>query len=108
MTGIRHLKTAPLKIFRQALERLSPIIFAPATLLLTGCRFDAHSPTVDVLGSYFPAWMMCIILGLAATLVTRQVLIATRIDLYLRFAALVYTSVFLFFTLSIWLIFFQN
>jgi hypothetical protein len=90
------------------MKRLLPILFPAASLLLAGCRFDAHSPTVDVLGSYFPAWMVCIILGLAATLITRQLLIAARIDLYLRFAALIYTCLFLFFTLAIWLVFFQN
>ena len=90
------------------MKRLLRFYPIPAGLLLTGCRFDAHSPTFDILGSYFPAWMICIILGLAATLITRQLLIAFKIDLYLRFAPVVYTCLMIFFTLAIWLLCFQN
>lgn len=90
------------------MKRLLPFTFLPAALIFTGCRMDAHAPTLDVLGSYFPAWMVCIILGLAATLITRQLFIAFRIDLYLKFAGLVYTSLLVFYTLALWLLFFQN
>lgn len=90
------------------MKRLLPFTLAAAGLLLTGCRNDSHAPTLDVLGSYFPAWMICIILGLTFTLITRQVFIAMRIDLYLKFAALVYTCLLVFYTLLIWLLFFQN
>ena len=49
-------------------------------LLLGGC---AHSPTVDVLGSYFPAWMLCIIIGLFSTLIVRLLLIGFGIYAHL-------------------------
>ena len=42
----------------------SSFIFPAAGLLLAGCHADYHSPTVDVLGSYFPAWVVCIVIGL--------------------------------------------
>jgi hypothetical protein len=90
------------------MKRLLPFTLAPAGLLFAGCRYENHAPTLDVLGSYFPAWMICIILGLVFTLIARQVFIATRIDLYLKFAGLVYTCLFVFFTILIWLLFFQN
>jgi hypothetical protein len=90
------------------MKRSLPIYLAPAGLLFTGCRLDYHAPTLDVLGSYFPAWMICIILGLASTLITRQLFIAFRIDIYLKFAALVYVCLLVFFSLIIWLLFFQN
>ena len=90
------------------MKRVLRLYLLSAGLLSAGCRFDAHSPTFDIVGSYFPAWMVCIILGLAASLITRQLLILYRIDLYLRFAPLVYTCMLLFYTLAIWLLFFQN
>ena len=49
-------------------------------LLLAGCGADYHSPTVDLLGSYFPAWMICIVIGLALTVIARQVLIGFKLD----------------------------
>ncbi len=68
----------------------------------------ANSPTVDVLGSYFPAWMACIILGLALTLITRQVLIGIKLNSYLRLAPLVYICLMISWTLVVWIIGFKN
>jgi len=81
------------------------LLFTPAILLLGGC---AHSPTVDVVGSYFPAWMMCIILGLALTLIMRLVLIGFGIYAHLRLKPLVVPCLAIFFTLAVWLVFFKN
>jgi hypothetical protein len=78
------------------------------TLMMSGCGADDHSPTVDILGSYFPAWIICIVLGLALTLITRQVLIGFKLNTYLRPAPLVYISLLVFYTLLLWLAFFQN
>jgi hypothetical protein len=77
-------------------------------LMLTGCGANDHSPTVDLLGSYFPAWIICIVLGLALTLITRQVLVASKLNTHLRPAPLVYICMLVFFTLVLWLTFFQN
>jgi hypothetical protein len=81
------------------------LLLPPAILLLGGC---AHSPTVDVVGSYFPAWMMCIILGLALTLIMRLVLIGFGIYAHLRLKPLVVPCLAIFFTLAVWLVFFKN
>jgi hypothetical protein len=35
--------------------------------------FSYHSPTVDLLGSYFPAWMICIVSGLTLTLIAHWI-----------------------------------
>jgi len=67
-----------------------------------------NSPTIDILGSYFPAWMLCIIIGLVLTLVSRLVLAACGIDTHLRPSALVYPCLMVVFTMAVWLAFFQN
>jgi hypothetical protein len=79
----------------------------PVALMLTGCGAN-HSPTIDILGSYFPAWIICIVLGLALTLITRQVLVGLKLNTHLHPAPLVYISMLVFFTLTLWLAFFQN
>ena len=78
--------------------------------LLTGCgpAWSAHSPTVDVIGSYFPAWMVCIIVGLLGTLIVRWLLIGVRLDAQLRPKGIVYPCMLVLFTLATWLLFFQN
>ncbi|HXC34924.1 MAG TPA: YtcA family lipoprotein [Candidatus Acidoferrales bacterium] len=76
--------------------------------LLTGCAADDHSPTLDIVGSYFPAWIVCIVLGLALTLIARQVLIGLKLNTHMHPAPLVYISILVIFTLTLWLAFFQN
>lgn len=83
-------------------------IWLPIGLMLSGCGADDHSPTVDILGSYFPAWIICIVLGLALTLITRQVLIGLKLNTHLHPAPLVYICMLVSFTLTLWLAFFQN
>ena len=75
---------------------------------LSGCANSDHSPTVDILGSYFPAWIICIVLGLALTLIARQILIGLKLNTHLRPAPLVYISILVSFTLVLWLSFFKN
>ena len=84
------------------------LLFPLACLLLTGCHANAHSPTLDVVGSYFPAWVVCIVVGLALTLITRQLFIGLKIDAHLRPVLLVYLCLMIFYTLGTWLLFFQN
>lgn len=69
---------------------------------------QSHSPTLDVVGSYFPAWMACILIGIGLTLVARQVLIGFKIHAHLRPAPLVYLCMMILFTLAVWLVFFRG
>jgi hypothetical protein len=70
--------------------------------------FFANSPTLDVLGSYFPAWMACIVLGLVLTLLTRQLLIGFKLNAHLRVAPLVYVCLLISWTLVVWLVCYKN
>jgi hypothetical protein len=81
------------------------LLILPAILFMGGC---SSAPTVDVVGSYFPAWMECIILGLASTLIVRILLIQSGIYSYLRLKSLVFSCLANFFTLAVWLIIFKN
>ncbi|HEY3861862.1 MAG TPA: YtcA family lipoprotein [Verrucomicrobiae bacterium] len=83
-------------------------ICLPVGLALSGCSANDHSPAVDIIGSYFPAWIICIVLGLALTLMTRQILIGLKLNAHLRPAPLVYISMLVSFTLVLWLSFFRN
>ena len=82
-----------------------PWLFLPAAFVLGGC---AAAPTLDVFGSYFPAWMACIVIGLLATVVARLLLIGLGIDAHLRPKAVINPCLALLFTLAAWLIFFKG
>jgi hypothetical protein len=70
--------------------------------------FSYHSPTVDVLGSYFPAWMVCIISGLTLTLIAHWIVQMGRLKPYLGPAPLIYSSLTIIFTFATWILFYQN
>jgi hypothetical protein len=60
---------------------------APLCLLCTGC---GQAPSVDIIGSFFPAWMICLSVAVMVGPV-----------------ALFYPSVVILFTSLLWLIFFR-
>ena len=74
-------------------------------LLLPGC---AGAPAVNVVGSYFPAWMLCTMLGLIAAVCFRQVLMLCRLEDQLVLPLVTYALVALTATLAIWLLWFGH
>ena len=85
-----------------------------ATLVLLVIAFLAvqfashHSPTVDVLGSYFPAWMVCILSGLALTFVAHWIVQICNLKPYFGPAPLIYSCLMIIFTFATWILFYQN
>jgi hypothetical protein len=67
-----------------------------------------HSSTVDVLGSYFPAWMVCILSGLALTLIAHWIVQFRNLKAYLGPAPLIYSCLMIVFTFATWILFYQN
>ena len=92
--------------------RILTVIAAIAALLLV--VFVAlqlsrdHSPTVDILGSYFPAWMICIFLGLTLTLIAHWVVQVCKLKPYIGPAPLIYSCLMIIFTFTTWIVFYQN
>ena len=70
--------------------------------------FSYHSPTVDVLGSYFPAWMICILSGLSLTFVAHWIVQVGKLESYLSPAPLIYSCLMIIFTFATWILFYQN
>ena len=92
--------------------RIFKIVAAGAGLLLAVFlalhSFSQHSPTVDILGSYFPAWMVCIISGLTLTLVAHWIVQVCHLKPYVGPAPLIYSSLMIIFTFATWILFYQN
>lgn len=67
----------------------------------------SHSPSLDVFGSFFPIWMLCILGAVVLTLVIRFVLIRARLDGELGPRVVVYPSMVALFACAIWLVLFD-
>jgi hypothetical protein len=80
-------------------RKLGLWLFLP---VLTSC---SRAPSFDVLGSTFPAWLFCLILGLLLTGASRQVLLHAHV--ILAVPILTYPSLTAMFTFALWLAFFR-
>ncbi len=77
----------------------------PAALLsslMTGC---SRAPSFDILGSFFPAWLACLALGLLLTIVARWLF--ERLRVVIAVPILTYPSLTALFTFALWLAFFR-
>jgi hypothetical protein len=96
-------------------EKNSPEKYSPrpavsaglaATLVfaLTGC---AHSPSFNVLGSYFPGWIACMVASILLTALVRFVLNRLRWEQQVPALPLFYFAIALLIACLIWLITFE-
>ena len=68
-------------------------------LLPAGC---SRAPSVDILGSFFPAWLVCFIVAIVLTSLVRLALL--RLHMNVSLPVLVYPSLAAVFTFGLWLI----
>jgi len=74
-------------------------------LAVSGC---SHAPTLDLLGSYFPAWMLCAVAGILAAVIIRQILALAGIHEYVLVPLLTYTGFAVSVALLLWLFWFGH
>jgi hypothetical protein len=73
-----------------------------ASLATGGC---ARAPSFDILGSFFPAWLVCLAAGILLTVLARWTL--GRLRIAVAMPILVYPGLTAFFTFALWLVFFH-
>ena len=66
------------------------------------------APSFSIVGAYFPAWMLCALLGCAAALVARAVFTHFGLDAILPARLFVYASIGLTVGLALWIGWFQR
>jgi hypothetical protein len=76
-----------------------------ALIFLTGCR---GAPSINLVGSFFPSWMLCVAFGVIGVLVLRRVFVRTGIEPHLGAAGVVYFCLWVLLTLGSWLLFFRG
>ena len=84
---------------RAALTRLGCL----GALGTTGC---ALSPSINILGSFFPAWLISIVAGLVLAFVAWRVLVATGVAPHLTPPGLVYPCLAALLIFATWLVLF--
>jgi len=66
------------------------------------------APQINIVGSFFPSWMLCALIGIAAALLGRWLFVRTGLDPYVGPRKLVYSSLAILVTLVLWVAFFRG
>ncbi|MGC1293706.1 MAG: YtcA family lipoprotein [Alloacidobacterium sp.] len=72
--------------------------------LLSGCQ---RAPTFSILGSFFPAWLFCIIAGILLAWGAHWLFSRLQIDKHIQPAILVYPCLAAFCAFTLWLVIFS-
>lgn len=78
---------------------------AAAVVVLLGAGCD---PTLNIEGSFFPAWMVSMVVGLVLTFFVRYVFALSRLEPHLGPPLLIYSSLGILLTLVTWLVLYRT
>lgn len=84
-----------------AIRRSVGAMLVSALLLMTAC---GRAPSFDILGSFFPAWLLCLVIAILLTVVSRALL---RRYVEIVWPVLTYPSLTAVFTFTLWLVLFR-
>ena len=73
-------------------------------LFLTGC---SRAPSFNILGSYFPSWLLCIFTGIAGASIIASILSRLSMQGLIRWGILVYPSLAASIAFTLWLVLFS-
>jgi hypothetical protein len=76
-----------------------------AALFLVGAGCD---PILNIEGSFFPAWLASMVIGIALTVAARYLFVLARLEPHLGPPLLIYTSLGLLLTLVTWLVLYRS
>ena len=65
-------------------------------------------PQINIIGSFFPSWMLCAVIGIIAALLGRRLFVRAGLDPYIGPRVLVYSSLAVLVTLVLWVTFFRG
>jgi YtcA family len=77
---------------------------AAFSFVLVGC---ARAPSIDILGSFFPVWMVCLSAAVILTFFARSLVVRCKLESHVGPVALFYPSVVVLLCCALWLIFFR-
>ena len=102
MTSTIHERSMPNPVNG---SRRMMILFAALSLpTLAGC---GYAPTFNILGSFFPSWLICLFAGILLTAIVNRIFVRFALDKEILWPVIVYPCLALLFACSLWLILFR-
>jgi hypothetical protein len=88
-------------------SRLQRWLILPSALLAietAGCR---RAPTFNILGSFFPSWLICLFAGITLSVIANRIFARLALEKEILWPIVVYPCITLLFACIFWLIFFS-
>ena len=80
------------------------LVISGVCLLCTGC---SRAPAFEIIGSFFPVWMICLTISVILASLLRWFLLRRRLEPAIEPVALFYPAVVLLLSCLLWLIFYR-
>ena len=68
---------------------------------------SGRAPSFNILGSFFPAWLICMIVGILLATIVNWILSTLKREKLIAWGIVVYPCMAAFFAFTLWLIFFS-
>ena len=85
-------------------QAIAVALSSVGALFAAGCT---RAPTFNILGSFFPSWIVCGVLGILLAAIVRLFFVRIKLEPELAPVILVYPCLAAFFMFTLWLIFFS-
>jgi Na+/glutamate symporter len=91
----------------KTVNRVRPLLTLPAALLVTATTGCSRAPTFNILGSFFPSWLICLVTGILLAAIANRIFARFAVDREILWPVVVYPCLALFFACALWLILFS-
>jgi hypothetical protein len=87
--------------------RVQRFLAVPGVLLASGLAGCRRAPTFNILGSFFPSWLICLFAGTILAAIANRVFVRFALDKEILWPVVVYPCLALFFACALWLVLFS-
>jgi hypothetical protein len=91
----------------KTVNRVQPLLTLPAALLATALTGCSRTPSFNILGSFFPSWLICLVAGILLAAISNRIFARLALDKEILWPVVVYPCLALFFACALWLILFS-
>ena len=85
-------------------QRWSTSFVVLLSAVLAGCR---RSPTFNILGSFFPSWLICLVAGIVLAAISNRIFARFSLEKEILWPVVFYPCIAVFSACGLWLIFFN-
>jgi hypothetical protein len=80
------------------------LIWTAGSAFLAGC---GRAPSFNILGSFFPAWLICMVIGIALAAIVHLLLVRLKREKLIVWGIITYPCLAALFAFALWLVFFS-